>query len=145
MLDPDNPMIADALLLQGRVYQKQGRLRSAQRSVSEAVAIYHEAYGRPHFLIGIAEVYLALIQSDRGHFVEALATMDAAKHNYDVGYGKLHANHGDLLVNRATVLAKAGRKAEARAACAQGLKILGQTLGPNASYTRAMAAVCDRI
>jgi hypothetical protein len=71
--------------------------------------------------------------------------MDDAKHNYDVGYGHLHANHGDLLVNRATVLAKAGRKPEARSDCAEGLKILGQTLGPEAAYSRSMAGVCAKI
>ena len=57
--------------------------------------------------------------------------MDDAKHNYDVSYGKIHPNHGDLLVNRASVLARAGRLDEARTDCAAGLKILSDTLGPD--------------
>jgi hypothetical protein len=68
---------------------------------------------------------------------EARATFDDAKHNYDVSCGKIHANHGDLPVNRATVLAKA------KADCAEGLAILGKTLGPDASYTKSMAATCS--
>ena len=71
--------------------------------------------------------------------------MDDAKHNYDVSYGKIHPNHGDLLVNRATVVARAGRTAEARTDCAAGLKILGDTLGPTANYTRTMAETCAKL
>jgi hypothetical protein len=40
------------------------------------------------------------------------------------------------------VLAKAGRMSEARADCAEGLAILGKTLGPDSSYTKGMAATC---
>ncbi len=145
VLDPDNPTIADALSIQGQIYQGQKRLPEAERSLRQAVAIYKKAFGRPHYLIGIAEVYLALVESERGRTETALRILDDAKHNYDVSYGKLHANHGDLLVNRATILARAGQRTEARADCAEGLKILGQTLGPEASYTKSMAAICTDI
>jgi hypothetical protein len=90
-------------------------------------------------------VYLALAEAARGRTAVALAEMDEAKHNYDVGYGKLHPNHGDLLVNRATVLAKAGRLSEARKDCAEGLKILDQTLGADAAFTKADAKVCAKL
>jgi hypothetical protein len=50
-----------------------------------------------------------------------------------------------LKINRATILARAGRRSEAVADCASGLKILGDTLGSDASYTRSMAAVCAKI
>jgi tetratricopeptide (TPR) repeat protein len=143
VLDPDNPIIGDALSMQGQIYQGQNRLIEAQRSLTEAIAIYRKAYGGPHYLIGIAEVYLALIESARGRTDAALRVLDDAKHNYDVSYATLHPNHGDLLVNRATILARAGRIAEARADCASGLKILGQTLGPDANYTRTMAKTCE--
>jgi tetratricopeptide (TPR) repeat protein len=131
--------------MQGQILQGEGKLQAAEQSLREAIAVYRKAYGGPHFLIGIAEVYLGLIQSDRGDTAAALATLDDAKHNYDVSYGKVHANHGDLLVNRATVLAKAGRMDEAKADCAQGLDILGKTMGPDASYTRSMARTCTEL
>jgi tetratricopeptide (TPR) repeat protein len=142
ILDADNPILADALTVRGQILQGEGRLPQAEQALAEAVAIYKKRFGKPHFMIGITEVYLALAQADRREFRAALATMDDAKHNYDVSYGKLHPNHGDLLVNRATVLARAGRLAEARQDCAEGLSILAQTLGPTANYTKTMAATC---
>ena len=115
MLDPDNAILADALSMQGQIYQGQNRLAEAERSLDEAVAIYEKAFRGPHYLIGIAQVYLALVESGRGRTAAALATLDQAKRNYDLGYGEIHANHGDLLVNRAMILAKAGRLSEAKA------------------------------
>ncbi len=145
VLDPDNPIIADALSMQGQIYQAQKRLLEAERSLEQAVAIYKKAFAGPHYLIGIAEVYLALVESERGRTEMALRILDDAKHNYDLSYGRIHPNHGDLLVNRATILARAGRRREAEADCAEGLKILAQTMGPQASYTRSMTAVCAQI
>ncbi|WP_293905396.1 tetratricopeptide repeat protein [Phenylobacterium sp.] len=142
VLDKDNPSIADALSIQGQILQATGKLADAQRALQEAVAIYRKAFGGPHYLIGIDDVYLGLIQSQRGDTEGALATLDDAKRNYDASYGKVHPNHGDLLVNRATVLAKAGRMGEARADCAAGLAILNQTLGATASLTKSNAAIC---
>ncbi len=145
VLDPDNPIIADSLSMQGRILEETGKLAVAERSLRDAVAIYRKAFGKPHFLIGIADVYLALIQSKRGDTETALATLDDAKHNYDVGYGKLHPNHGDLLVNRAKVLARAGRMKEAHADCDAGIAILRKTLGAEASFTKSSAEVCPAL
>jgi tetratricopeptide (TPR) repeat protein len=142
VLDPDNPTLADALMIQGQSLDGVGKLPEAEKSLREAISVYRKAFGKPHFLIGIAEVYLGLIQSKRGDTAGALATLDDAKHNYDVGYGKLHPNHGDLLVNRAKVLARAGRMKEAHADCNAGIAILSQTLGAEASFTKSSAAVC---
>jgi tetratricopeptide (TPR) repeat protein len=66
VLEPDNPILADSLRLQGQIQQGLHKLADAERSLREAIAIYRKAFGGPHFLIGIADVYLALIQSDRG-------------------------------------------------------------------------------
>jgi tetratricopeptide (TPR) repeat protein len=145
VLDRDNPTIADTLSMQGQILQEMGDLPQAERSLREAVTTYKKAFGGPHYLIGIADVYLGLIESKRGDTRAALATLDDAKHNYDVGYGKVHANHGDLLVNRATVLAKAGRMGEARQDCAAGLAILRDTLGADSDYTKSMAATCLKL
>jgi tetratricopeptide (TPR) repeat protein len=142
MLDADNPIFADALSLQGQIYQGQGKLVEARTSLREAITIYRNAYGGPHYLIGIAEVYLGLIESTRGNVDAALAVLDDAKRNYDASYGKPHPNHGDLLVNRATVLARANRMAEARDDCAAGIAILNGTLGRDASFTKSMTATC---
>lgn len=143
VLDGDNPTLADTLSMQGQILQGEGKLADAERALREAIAIYRKAFNRPHYLIGIADVYLGLIQSDRGDTAGALATLDDARRNYDASYGKLHPNHGDLLVNRARVLAKAGRMTEAKADCAAGIMILRQTLGADASFTKSSAATCD--
>ena len=145
VLDPDNPTIADSLSMQGQILEGVGKLAEAERSLREAVATYRKAFGKPHFLIGIADVYLGLIESKRGDTGTALATLDDAKHNYDFGYGKLHPNHGDLLVNRAKVLARAGRMREAHADCDAGIAILRQTLGAEASFTKSSAEVCKAL
>ena len=142
VLDADNPILADALSLQGQIYQGENRLDEASRSLGDAISIYRAAYKGPHYQIGIAEVYLALVESARGKTTKALAVLDDAKHNYDVSYGKVHPNHGDLLVNRATILAKAGRRNEALRDCAAGIKILDDTLGRDASFTKSSAATC---
>lgn len=145
VLDSDNPIIADTLSMQGQILEGLGKLSEAEVALGEAVAIYRKAFKGPHYLIGIAEVYLGLIESRRGDTRAALTTLDDAKRNYDASYGKLHPNHGDLLVNRAVVLARAGRMAEARADCAEGIGILDQTLGAQASFTRSMAATCQNL
>jgi tetratricopeptide (TPR) repeat protein len=142
MLDPDNPIIADALSMQGQIYQGQKALEPAARSLQEAVKVYRARYKTGHYMIGIADVYLALIESERGNTKKALAYIDEARVNYDASYGEIHANHGDLLVNRAIVLARAGRMTEARADCAEGLEILGQTLGKDAAFTKQLAEIC---
>lgn len=145
VLDATNPILANTLSMQGQIYQGLGQLTEAERSLREAVAIYRQAFDGPHFLIGIAEVYLALIESQRGQHDAALATLADARKNYDASYGKTHPNHGDLLVNRAKVLVHAGRFAEARADCAAGIKILEETLGADAAFTRSLAAECKAI
>jgi tetratricopeptide (TPR) repeat protein len=145
MLDRDNPILADSLLMQGQIFQAQGRLKQAADSINEAVKVYRARYKDGHYLIGIADVYLALIESERGNTRKALNYLDDAKVNYDASYGKLHANHGDLLVNRASVLAKAGRMTEARADCREGVSILVQTLGKDASFTKQLAETCANL
>jgi len=145
VLDPDNPIIADALSMQGQIFQGEKKLSEAKASLEQSIALYRRAFKGPHYQIGITEIYLALVESDRGHTEAALHILEDAKHNYDVSYGKLHANHGDLLVNRATILAHAGRISAAKQDCAAGLKILGRTLGEQANYTKSMAAVCAKI
>lgn len=142
VLEGANPIIGDSLSLQGQIDRDLGRLAEAEQSLREAAAVYRKAFAGPHFLIGIADVYLGLVESDRGKTQAALTALDDAKHNYDVSYGKLHPNHGDLLVNRAKVLAKAGRMKEAVQDCAKGIKILQQTMGPQASFTKSSQATC---
>lgn len=145
VLDPDNPTLADSYSMQGQILQGEHKLPDAAAALNKAVLIYRRAYGHPHSQIGIALVYLALVESERGRLKAALADFDEAKHNYDVGYGKLHPNHGDLLVNRAKVLARAGRMKEAKADCAAGVAILSQTLGADASFTKSSAEVCPAL
>ena len=145
VLDPNNPTLANALSMEGQIYQGENKLDAAEKDLKEAIAVWQRAYGRPHFQIGIALVYLALVESAKGRTAVALDDIALAKYNYDVSYGKLNPNHGDLLVNRAVILAKAGRRAEALADCAAGMKILDRTLGAEASYTKSDAAICKKM
>ncbi len=145
VLDADNAILADTLSMQGQILEGLDLLPQAESSLREAVGIYRKAFGGPHYLIGIAEVYLALIESRQGRTATALATLSDAKANYDASYGKIHPNHGDLLVNRAKVLARAGRVAEARSDCAAGLDILRETLGETSNFTKSMEKSCVAI
>ena len=142
VLDQDNPVLAADISIQGQIFQAEHKLDAAAASLTEAIDIYKHAYGQPHYNIGINLVYLALVEAERGHTNLALSELDEAKHNYDVSYGKLHPNHGDLLVNRATILAKVGRRAEATADCAAGIAILDKTLGPDAAFTKTNVKIC---
>lgn len=145
VLDRDNAILGDTLSMQGQILEGLNLLPQAESSLREAVSIYRKAFNGPHYLIGIAEVYLALIESKQGRTAAALATLSDAKANYDASYRKIHPNHGDLLVNRARVLARAGRFAEARSDCAEGLKILRTTLGADSNFTQSMEKTCARI
>ncbi len=145
VLDPDNPILADAISTQGQIFQGEHKAAAAVAALSEAISVYRNAYKRPHYQIGITLVYLALAESERGHTAAALAALADAKHNYDVSYGKLHPNHGDLLVNKAQVLARAGRRAAARKSCADGIDILNRTLGAEASFTKANVDICHKL
>lgn len=145
VLDPDNPTLANALSMEGQIYQGENKLDAAEKDLKSAIAVWQRAYGRPHYQIGIALVYLALVESAKGRTALALDDIALAKYNYDVSYGKLNPNHGDLLVNRAIILAKAGRRPEALADCAAGIKILDQTLGADASFTKSDADICKKM
>jgi tetratricopeptide (TPR) repeat protein len=145
ILERDNPTLADALSMKGQILQAMGQLDDADSSLTEAVNIYTQAYGGRHYLSGIAEIYLALIAGDRQDLAASLAHFEEAKLHYDASYGEIHANHGDLLVNRATVLAKAGDLVRAKQDCEQGMNILNDTLGAQAAFTQQLQSVCDEI
>ncbi|MBS0395157.1 MAG: toll/interleukin-1 receptor domain-containing protein [Proteobacteria bacterium] len=142
VLEPDNPLIGDALSLQGQILLGAGRLAEARAALAAAVDVDRRAYRGPHYAIGIAEVYLAMIDSRSGDTAGALAELDDAKRQYDASYGQLHANHGDLLVNRALVLKRAHRLAEASRDCAAGLEILRQTSGADSAFYRQNVELC---
>jgi hypothetical protein len=145
VLDGDNPRLADAYSMEGQILEGEHQADAAASALQTAIAIFHRAFGAAHPQTGIAYQYLAKVESDRGHLALALEDIDEAKHNYDLGYGRIHPNHGDLLVWRAEILAKAGRRPEAVADCAAGIKILDQTLGADASFTRSDASLCARL
>jgi tetratricopeptide (TPR) repeat protein len=145
ILGDDNPLLADTISIEGQIFQGEHKLEPAAAALRQAIAIYDKAFAKPTSQAGIQLVYLALVESEQGHTDQALADLDRAKHDYDVGYGKLHPNHGDLLVNRARVLAHAGRRIEATADCAAGVKILDQTLGADAAFTKANVEICAKL
>jgi tetratricopeptide (TPR) repeat protein len=145
ILKRDNPTLADALSMKGQILQAMGHLDEADSVLTEAVNIYTKAYSGRHYLSGIAEIYLALIAGDRQQLADSLAHFEEARLHYDASYGEIHANHGDLLVNRATVLASVGEMVRAIQDCDEGMGILQDTLGVQAAFTQQLQAVCDNI
>jgi tetratricopeptide (TPR) repeat protein len=145
IVERDDPVLGDALLLQGQILVELGRYAEAEGALREAIAVLSKAYGGPHFSIGFAQAFLAIAQAEQGRTSAALRAIDAAKHNYDVAYGGVHPNHGELLVFRARVLAKAGRRSEARANCSAGVEILRSTLGAAEAFTKQTAAKCSAL
>lgn len=144
VLDADNPILADALSQRGQVYLAQGKPAAAIADLERSIGILQRAYKGPHFKIGSFQGYLALAQSQLGDTATALATLDDSKRNYDAAYKKLHANHGDLLVQRAQVLQRAGRLGEARADCASGLEIM-RRVEADAEFYKTNAGICAKI
>ena len=145
ILDPANPATADALSLKGQIFRELHRPHDAASALNSAVAVYKQIFGKPHYLIGATEVYDALAVADTGDTARALEILDDAKHNYDIGYGHMHANHGDLLVNRATILARTGRIAEAQADCARGIAILDKMMDRTDALYATSVKTCANI
>jgi tetratricopeptide (TPR) repeat protein len=142
VLDADNPILADTLLMQGVIYDGEKKPSDARVSLQQALDIYKKSYRGPHFKIGIAEVYLAQVESELGNIPPALRDLEDAKRNYDASYGHLHANHGDLLVYRAMVLKRANRMAEAHRDCTEGLDIIKQVGEGGSGLYKADAEIC---
>lgn len=142
VLDDDNPILANSLSMQGQIYEAQKRPAEARESLIEAIAAFRKAYKGPHYLIGIAEVYLGLVDSELGNTPAALADLDDAKRNYDASYGHLHVNHGDLLVYRAMILKRANRMTEARRNCAEGMDIFAKVGDTASALYKADADIC---
>ena len=145
MLDQTNPIRANALSLQGSIYQGQGRLAEADRALEQSILAYRQVYNRPHHNIGFAEFYRAQVAADLGRLDDALRYLDDARVNYEASYGKTNPNIGELMVTRASILAKAGRRPEARQQCTEGLEMLFKTVGPEHSFTQGLKKTCDPI
>jgi tetratricopeptide (TPR) repeat protein len=144
VLDPNNPIIADALSQRGQILYAQAQPAPAIQDFTRAIEILRQAYNGPHFKIGAIQGYLGLAQSQLGDTRSALRSLDEAKRNYDARYKTLHVNHGDLLVQRAQVLQRARRLGEARADCAEGLALMRRLKADEAIY-RTSADICARI
>jgi tetratricopeptide (TPR) repeat protein len=145
VLERNNPLVAEALMSQGAIYEAQKRPAEAKAALSAAVQRFQDVYHGPHYSIGIAEVYLSLAESELGETTEALKTIDDAKMQYDVGYGHLHANHGDRLVYRAMILKRAGRLDDARRDCSEGLAIIAKTSEVESALYKADSDMCANL
>ena len=145
MLDQTNPIRADALSLEGSIFYAQGRLNEAEAALVESIDAYRNVYRGPHYNIGIAEFYRAQIARDRKQPRIALTRLDAAQQNYEASYGKTNANIGEVMVNRAAVLADLGELAAARRECAAGMAMLVETVGASHSFTQGLKKTCDSL
>jgi tetratricopeptide (TPR) repeat protein len=145
ILEDDNPTLADAISMKGQILHALGELDEAQIALTEAVMVYTKAYQGRHYLSGIAEVYLGLVAGDKKDLQASLAHFAEAKLHYDESYGEIHPNHGDLLVNQASVLASLGKQEQAEQDCEAGMLILEDTLGKDSGFTQQLQAVCDEI
>lgn len=142
VLGDDHPLLATALMLQGRAYSELERPLDAGQAFERAGDILSRAYPGGHYEIGFAKVYLALVRSEEGETREALKLLNEAGQQYDLSYGGMHANHGDLEAHRAIVLHEANREEEAAAACARADEILRQTVGPGSATMESVMSLC---
>lgn len=145
VLDKTNPMHADVLSLQGSIFLAQGQLVQADRALAESIDAYQSVYKGPHFNIGFAEFYRAQVASERGQIAAAIAHLDEAQRNYEASYGKKHANIGEVLVTRALLLDKLGRRVEAQSQCDSGIAMLNETMGADSSFTQGLAKSCNQM
>lgn len=145
MLDQTNPIRADALSLEGSIFYAQGKLDEAEEALIESIDAYRNVYRGPHYNIGISEFYRAQIATDRKQPQLALERLADAQRNYEASYGKVHANIGEVMVTRASILNEAGKAGEARRECDTGMAMLNETLGPRNSFTQGLQKTCDSI
>lgn len=145
MLDQTNPIRADALSLQGSIFYAEGRLDDAEKALVESIQAYRDVYRGPHYNIGIAEFYRAQIALDRKQPGVALARLDDAQSNYEASYGKVHANIGEVMVNRAVILSKQGSQVKARQTCDAGVAMVDQTMGPDNSFSQNLRKTCKAL
>lgn len=145
MLDQTNPIRADALSLQGSIYQAQGELPQADQALDQAARAYAQVYKGGHYNIGIVEFYRAQVATQRGDKAAALDHLEKARLNYEASYGKQHANIGEVLVTRATLLAGMGQQQRALDDCAAGMEMLNATMGPRNSFTQGLQKSCDEV
>jgi tetratricopeptide (TPR) repeat protein len=145
MLDQTNPIRADALSLEGSIFYAEGRLDEAEKALVQSIDAYRNVYHGPHYNIGISEFYRAQIALDRKQPQLALDRLADAQRNYEASYGKVHANIGEVMVSRASILSQSGKKAEARRECDAGMAMLNETMGPENSFTKGLQKICDSI
>ena len=143
VLSPPHPAIARLYMVLGLARQQTGDLTVAERDLRTSRDIFRQAYPDGHYEIGFVDTYLGETLAAQKRFPEALSLLDDAKRNYDISYGGLHPNHGDLAIYRAVVLDEAGRTADARQACAQGRDILGRTIGLQAYASQRLLQRCE--
>lgn len=145
VLDPNHPLNSTATLLLGRIREATadfiGAVQAHRRSVGAAKA----TYGPDSEKVGFGLLYLAKAEAAAGLASESLSSIDEAQAIYDARFPAGDFNHGDIMVYRAMVLDKAGRREEARANCAEGLAILARNLAPEDPYLAEMKGYCAAI
>jgi tetratricopeptide (TPR) repeat protein len=145
VLEPNHPTASTAILLLARILEKSGDRRAAVAAHRESVASAKAAFGPDNENVGFRLLFLAKAEADSGLSDVALATIDEAQAIYDARFPAGDFNHGDIDVYRALVLAAAGRRAEAREKCAEGLAILARNLAAEDPYLAEMKAHCAPI
>lgn len=145
VLDNDNPLLAEVISARGEIYLQTHQPQAARADFLRAIDIFQRAYRGPHYMTGASQVFLGLADSELGNTDAALRDLVLAKANYDGSYRRLNVNHGDLLVNRAVILKRAGRLAEARRNCSDGLAILKRLLPPDDEFYKSNVAICAGI
>jgi tetratricopeptide (TPR) repeat protein len=145
VLEPSHPTRSTAALLLGRIQLAKGDGQEAMGTFIDVVAAAKRNFGPTSENVGYALLYLAHAQAEAGASGAGLESLDEAQTIYDARFPAGDFNHGDIKVYRAIVLGKAGRLAEARAACADGLATLARNLSPDDAYLAEMSAHCAQL
>ncbi|NOX94261.1 MAG: toll/interleukin-1 receptor domain-containing protein [Alphaproteobacteria bacterium] len=145
VLENNHPTIAAASLLLGRIKNALGDFSGSQSAMLKAAETYARAYGDDHEMVAVTLIYLSKYQSENKHTDEAFVSLAEAKRIYETLYPPDHANHGDLLVYSAIALNAANRKAEAIAACHEGLAIMEKSAAGDPAWMAENKTICEKI
>jgi hypothetical protein len=145
LVEPTNTLLGDVSAMQGEIELATERYDDALASLARAIQIYETHGADPSSAKGFAYYSMMQAQIKLGNWPAALQHANDTQQNFEPTLGADHFNLGDLGVNRAVILAKLGRGAEAQQACATGLAIIRNQYNEATPEYGEYMTTCDGI
>ncbi|MXP27664.1 tetratricopeptide repeat protein [Porphyrobacter algicida] len=136
VLEPDHPVLAAADLLLGRIEAAKGDFTAARQSFAQARSIFVKLYGPTNAAVGDTDFYTAEAEGQAGQTATALQLTQKVKAIYDRNYGPDDPDQAELLLLRARILERAGRKGDASKQCGMALALQRKLRLDRASQNR---------